>query len=125
MRTWIGTGILILLLVLGIFVTLYSDKIPEQMRTLLADARAAAAVGQWEKSAGICFQAKALWKKHQTRLAALVDHEPLEEIEQMFSQLEIYLKVRDSVSFCACCASLESLTEALGEVHSVSWWSFL
>ena len=125
MRTWIGIGILIFLLVIGICATLYSKNIPGQIGTLLSQAQEAAEVGQWETAAGSCFRAKAIWDRHQKLLASLIDHEPLEDAEQLFSQMSVYLKTRDSVSFCSCCAGLESLIYAISDVHSISWWSLL
>lgn len=125
MRTWIGVGILVLLLGIGIFLTFYTADIQDRVAQILSESREAAAVGQWEKAAGRCFQARALWEKHQKSTAAIVDHEPMEEVEALFAQLEVYLKVRDPVAYCACCASLEVFTRAIGESHSVSWWSLL
>ena len=124
-RTWIGVGILLLLLGVGIFLTAYTAETQEQLAQILEDSRQAAAVGQWEKAAGKCYQARALWEKHQKATATVVDHEPMEEVESLFSQLEVYLKARDSVGYCACCASLEVFARAIGESHSVSWWSLL
>ena len=125
MRTWIGVGILVLLLGIGIFPTIYTADTQDRLAQILAESRESAAVGQWEKAAGKCYQARALWEKHQKATAAVVDHEPMEEVEALFAQLEIYLKARDSVGYCACCASLEVFTRAIGESHSVSWWSLL
>lgn len=125
MRTWIGIGILVLLLAAGICLTFYTGHTQEQVALLLTQSREAAAVGQWEKAAGKCYQARALWEKHRKPTAAIVDHEPMEEVESLFAQLEVYLKARDPVAFCSCCASLEVFTRAIGESHSVSWWSLL
>ena len=63
--------------------------------------------------------------EHQKTTAAVVDHEPMEEVESLFAQLDVYLKARDPVAYCACCASLEVFARAIGESHSVSWWSLL
>ena len=125
MRTWIGAGILVLLLGIGIFFTFYTAETQEQIAQTLSESREAAAVGHWEKAAGKCFQARSLWEKHQKATAAVVDHEPMEEVEALFAQLEIYLKARDPVSYCSCCASLEVFAKAIGESHSISWWSLL
>ena len=125
MRTWIGIVLLILLLAVGICLTVYTAKTQDQIAGLLAQSREAAAVGRWEKAAGKCYQARALWEKHQKATAAMVDHEPMEEVEGLFAQLEVYLKARDPVAFCSCCASLEVFARAIGESHSVSWWSLL
>lgn len=124
-RTWIGVGILVLLLGIGIFFTFYTANTQDQVAQILAESRDAAAVGQWEKAAGKCYQARTFWKKHQKITATVVDHEPMEEAEALFAQLEVYLKAQDPVGYCSCCAALEVFTRAIGESHSVSWWSFL
>lgn len=125
MRTWIGIIILVLLLGIGIILTFYTASVHDQLARILSESRQAAAVGQWEKAAGKCFQARALWEKHRKPTAALVDHEPMEEVEALFAQLEVYLKARDPVAYGSCCASLEVFARAIGESHSVSWWSLL
>ena len=125
MRTWIGIGILVVLLLTGIFVTLYTADVQDRNARLLSESRDAAAVGQWEKAAGKYFQARELWEKNRKALASVVDHEPMEEADSLFSQLEVYLKARDPVAYCSCCASLEVFARAIGESHSVSWWSLL
>ena len=125
MRTWIGVGILVLLLGIGIFFTAYTANTQDRVAGILAESREAAAVGQWEKAAGKCYQARTLWETHRKTTAAVVDHEPMEEVESLFAQLDVYLKARDPVAYCACCASLEVFARAIGESHSVSWWSLL
>ena len=125
MRTWIGIIILVLLLGIGIFLTFYTAKVQDQVALILSESREAAAVGQWEKAAGKCFHARCLWEKHQKATAAIVDHEPMVELVSLFAQLEVYLKAKDPVAYCSCCASLEVFARAIGESHSVSWWSLL
>ena len=124
-RLWVGVAILALLLGAGIGVIRYTDRVQTQVKELLTQSREAAEVGQWKKAAGKCFQARSLWEKHRKATAAVIDHEPMEEAEALFSRLEVWLKARDSDSYCACCAGLEVCIEAIGEAHSVNWWNFL
>ena len=85
MRTWIGVGILVLLLGIGIFFTAYTADTQNRIAQTLFESREAAAVGQWERAAGKCYQARALWEKHQTLTATVVDHEPMEEVDALAS----------------------------------------
>ena len=62
MRTWIGVGILVLLLGIGIFFTAYTADTQNRIAQTLFESREAAAVGQWEKAAGKCYQARASGK---------------------------------------------------------------
>ena len=122
-RLWIGVGLLVTLLILGILVTCYTDSVQNRIADTVKQAAAQAEIGQWEKAAGTLHQAKALWHHHLT--AAVVDHEPMEEAESLFAQLEVHLKFRESAAFSACCAALQATARAIGEAHSINWWTLL
>ena len=124
-RLWIGVGLLVTLLILGILVTCYTDSVQNRIADTVKQAAAQAEVGQWEKAAGTLHQAKALWDQHHHLTAAVVDHEPMEEAESLFAQLEIHLKFRESAAFSACCAALQATARAIGEAHSINWWTLL
>ena len=124
-RLWIGVGLLATLLILGILVTCYTDSVQNRIAGAVEQAASQAEVGQWEKAAGTLRQAKTLWKKHHHLTAAVADHEPMEEVESLFAQLEVHLKFRENAAFSACCAALQTTLRAIGEAHSVNWWTLL
>ena len=124
-RLWIGLGILAALISLGIGVTGYTHCIQEGISQELAQAREQAGEGSWEACAARVGRAYRLWQQHHDCLAAIVDHEPMEDAEGLFSQLFIYLEIRDPAAFSACCTGLEVLIHAIGEAQSVNWWNLL
>ena len=117
-RIWFGAALLILLLALG----LGSSALME--RTHLAHAedlnRAAelAMEGNWAGAANFAEAAKREWNKKRMLVAALSDHEPMDQIEGLFAQLEVFTEIQDAASFGSTCRYLASQLEALGKSHS-------
>ena len=124
-RLWIGLGILAALIGLGIGVTGYAHGIQEALCEELSQAKARAGEGHWEECAVRADRAYKLWRQHHDRLAAIADHEPMEDAEGLFSQLFVYLKLRDPGAFSACCTGLEIVLQAIGEAQSINWWNLL
>ena len=124
-RLWIGLGILAVLICLGIGVTRYTHGIQEAISEELAQARERAGEGRWEECVARANRAYGLWQRHHSCLAAITDHKPMEDAERLFSQLFIYLEIRDPAAFSACCAGLEVLMHAIGETQAISWWNLL
>ena len=124
-RLWIGVVLLILLLGLGIGTTLFAVRSHEDISGQLRLASEAALEGKWEEAETLFKSAKEKWEAQRHITAAIADHEPMEEIDDLFSQLEIYLLTRQQISFSACCRSLSVLTNAIGEAHALNWWSLL
>ena len=65
------------------------------------------------------------WDTRFPFCATLADHEPKENINGMFAQLEVYAQCWDVESFAAACALLAEDVEAIGEAHRLSWWNIL
>lgn len=124
-RLWVGICILAVILILGVTVTCYTDSIQAHMIHHIRLAEDAAQVGQWENAAGMLFRARGYWIQRQHLVASVSDHEPIEEAESLFAQLEIYLKAKDVTAFSACCAALRTTVRAIGEAHGVNWWNIL
>ena len=125
MRFWLGVGILLGLLVLGIVVTLAVGQFCEPISQKLSEASLTAQQGRWELAEQLSERARQRWEQHRALHAAVSNHEPMEQIDALFSQLEIYRKTKDGVRFAECCAQLSSLTAALGESQAVYWWNLL
>ena len=124
-RLWFGVVLLILLTGLGLLTTFYAQKTQSAIADTLREARQEAAADRWQAADAYFQQAWALWQKHHHLTAAIVDHEPMEEVECLFRQLSVCLQNRDSGAFRSGCAGLEVLARAIGESHSISWWSIL
>lgn len=124
-RLWIGIVILATLLSLGIGTSVFAIRTHERISRSLEQASEAALRGNWEKAKTLSLEAKEKWESCRKGIAAIADHEPMEEINDLFSQMEVYLLTRQQISFSACCASLSILTNAMGEAHAINWWSLL
>ena len=124
-RLWFGVGLLILLLLLGAAITVYVGQLQARISSQLLRAADAAQAGLWEDTALYCSRAETLWEQQRHMIASIADHEPMEEVDSLFSQLEILLQARDPVAFSLTCSSLEVFVRAIGEAHSISWWSIL
>lgn len=124
-RLWIGVIILILLLAGGIGTTVFAVRTQEHISQELAQASEAALRGEWEEACTLSLNAKKQWESLRHGTAAIADHEPMEEIDDLFSQMQIFLLTQQQIPFATCCASLSVLTNAIGEAHAINWWSLL
>lgn len=124
-QLWVGIGLLLFFLILGIVITVTINDFQSALASDLYRAGQAAEAGDWDLAQALSDDVKARWQKGWHAVAAIVDHAPMEEIDCLFSQLEVYLQNREAISFSACCASLETMTRALGEGQTVNWWNLL
>ena len=124
-RGWIGAGLLAALLVSGLLVTWRMDKCHTQMAADLDRAAGYALTEDWEQAAFYAQQARNDWEKGWRFSAAFADHEPMEDIDSMLSQLRVYAAAEDRVSFAAVCAQLSRQVEAIGQAHGLTWRNLL
>ena len=124
-RLWLGVGILVLLLVLGIWVTAAIGSTHDGISALLSEAAQASTAGEWEQANSRFQQAKQQWQQLRPWTAAITDHGPMEEIDRFFSQTEVYLQMEYLADFRVGCQALAVLTQAIGEAQDFTWWSLL
>lgn len=124
-RGWIGLALLLILLGAGLLVTWFMGETHEEIADKLEDAGVLALTGDWEGADRLVRRARMEWDKSWRISAALTDHEPMEEIDSLFAQLEIYRRQREALSFGALCAQLSSLLEDLGDAQGLNWWNLL
>ena len=123
-RFWLGVGILVSLLFSGLVLGVQMTGLNEDLSQQLSQAAGKALEENWEEAAGLSKQAFRQWKKHRRFAASLTDHEPLEEMDRMFDQLQIYEARRMTTEYAALCKLLSRQTEAMGEEHRLTWWNF-
>ena len=124
-RLYIGAGLLAVMLAAGIFLTGAFNAIHEPLQDQLQQAQTAAAAGDWQKAGDLTKQAKEKWEASRHFVAAVADHEPLEEMDSLFARLEVLCLLREEDEFAADCAELARLCEAMAESQRVTWWSLL
>lgn len=124
-RLWIGIGFLIVMLAVGIFLTLQFSRIHEPLARDLWKASEMAAAQDWENATALTRQARADWEQYRHLIAAVADHEPLEEMEYLLDQLDIYAGEREAVHFCAVCVQIARLADAMLDSQQITWWNLL
>lgn len=124
-RGWIGISILAVLLAGGLLVTWQMGRCHEAISEDLERAADRALAGDWKTAERLSERAEEDWEDGWNFSAAFADHEPMEDIDSLFAQLEIYRSSRDAISFAAICAQLSRQIEAMGDAHGLTWWNLL
>ena len=119
-RIWFGAGLLVVLLALGIWSSSFMERTHLTQAENLNHAAELAASGDWSAAVDLCSDAKQEWDQKQCLIAALCTHEPMDQIEGLFAQLEVSAAARNSESFRSTCVYLARQLEALGKSHSLS-----
>ncbi len=124
-RLWIGVGILLAILAMGLVLLAISHDFYKDLSQDLESAGELAMAGNWASAEAKGDAARQLWNQYRRLWASFSDHEPVEEMETLFAQLEIYQARKLEVDFAAACQRLIHLAEAIEESHNLRWWSIL
>lgn len=124
-RFWVGVGLLAVLMGIGVITAVSMRYVHAPVAELLSRASRAALTEDWEKAEALSKEAMEQWQQHWHATAALADHEPMEEIDSLFAELEVYLETKEDVHFAACCRNLSTLAKAVGEAHTINWWNLM
>ncbi len=124
-RFWLGVALLAVLLVLGLLTTWYMAGANEPVALQLEQAAQAALEGDLQEGVALTRAARDQWERHRSIAAVAADHEPMEEIDSLFAQVEAYGRAGAVPEFAAYCARLSKLVEAVGEAHGLTWWNLL
>lgn len=124
-RFWYGVGILTVFLALGLWTAWGMNANQRPVTEQLEQAAQAALSGDMEQGIVLAMTAKEDWQRHRDLTAAVADHAPMEEIDSLFAQVEIYATAEKTVDFAAYCTRLARLVEAVGEAHSLTWQNLL
>ena len=124
-RSWIGFALLLVLLAGGIAATLGMRKCHEPIARELADAAEQTMHGDWGQAQALLRRARSDWGRSRRFAACFADHTPMEEIDALFAQAEVYAAAREEAEFAARCAELSKRMEAMGNAHGAQWWNVL
>ena len=124
-RLWLGLCLLAVLLSGCIFVHTTLHKIYAPMVQQLEEAAEAALQQDWPTALDALQHAAVRWKKFHHLTAAFADHTPMDEIDSLFRELQVYAVTRENPHFSAACAQLRFLAAAVVEAHQFSWWNLL
>lgn len=124
-RFWLGIGLLVGLLALGLWVSTAMNGLHSPISQTLETAAQRCLAGDTEGGVSLSRQAQHSWQTHWRCTASVADHTPMEEIDGLFAQTEAYAKAGQWADFASHCARLAKLVEAVGEAHSLNWWNLL
>ena len=124
-RIWIGIILLALLLGAGLWISNFMHQAHTPIAQDIRRAGTMALEERWSTAQAFSKRGQARWEKKRPVTAAIADHEPMEEIDALFAQLDTYAKTEDEVAYSALCAHLASLLEAVSQSHSLTWWNLM
>ena len=124
-RFYMGLGLLILFLILGLISSFLLTNAATPLAQQLEQASQEALSGNWEKSVLLAEQAQEQWKSAWHTTAMVADHAPMDEIDSLFAQAEIYSQAGDRIHFSSYCARLSELVQAIADAQQFSWWNLL
>ena len=124
-RFYLGVGILLVFLVLGLTIYQVIETRCGMVTALLEQAEEAIISGKTETGTQLAQQARLLWKKNWKVTALAADHSPMDEIDGLFAQLEFFAKTGNMDGLGANCARLTELMEAISDAHALTWWNVL
>ena len=116
-RFRIGASLLAVLLALCVWSQLRMSAIQRPIAGTVSRAEQFAAREEWTQAAAALLTAQSAWEEHRTLLAALVDHQPLEDIECLFARLESCAQEQDKGEFRAACQELNRRILAVKEAQ--------
>ena len=124
-RFWLGVGILLTFLALGLWIAVSMDSVHQQISSTLEQAAQQTLDGDLDAGITLVSQAHDRWERNWHAAAAVADHAPMDEIDSLFAQLQLYGTIRQATEFAAYCTRLSQLVTAMGEAHTLTWWNLL
>ena len=124
-RFWIGMVLLAVLLVLGAWMGGRMTDATLPCADGLDRAAELAMAEDWPGAKQAMEQAWRAWAENRNFSASLSSHEPMEEIDALFEELEIYGAREETAAFSAGCVFLAEKLRDLGNSFRLSWQNLL
>lgn len=124
-RIYFGLGLLFLFLVGGLYAAGATERICTPISEQLEQACDYAFAGQIDTAGDLTRQANTQWEKHWHQLAIVADHSPMDEIDGLFAQANMYARMGSATDLSATCARISKLVDAIAEAHSLTWWNLI
>ena len=124
-RGWIGGGILAVFLALGLLVSWVMDQAHIPTGRLLEQAAEKTLQGEFTQGIALGAEAKSRWEKQWNGTATVADHSPMDDVDALFGEMEIYARTGEEPHFAACCQELAQRIQAVATAHRFSWWNIL
>lgn len=124
-RFYLGLTLLMLFCLLGLGASWSMHAIHKPAAAALKNAAQLALDGDLSQAEKLAENARSRWSAYWQFTAAIADHSPMDDIDQLFSEMQVYAQDGDSAHFAACCAQLSTLVEGMAAAHCTQWWNFL
>ena len=124
-RGWLGVGILFVFLILGFVTAATMNNAHLPTEKLLAQAAEKTLSGNFDEAISLATQAKTRWEEHWNGTATVADHAPMDDVDALFAEMEIYAKTQEKPHFAAVCSELSQRIQAVASAHKFSWWNIL
>ena len=124
-RGWFGFGILIVFLLLGFVVSGVMNDAHTPTEALLVQAAEQTLSGSFDKAIALGRAAKDQWQTHWNGTATVADHSPMDEVDALFAEMEIYAQTEEKPHFAAVCQELSRRIHSFMDAHRFSWWNIL
>ncbi len=124
-RLWLGVSVLAVFLAISLLLSWYMPGLHRELSDTLSAAAQAAEKSDWEEATRLAIGAKQRWERSRHFVASFTGHQPLENLDSLFEELEIYRAAKLSVDYAATCVQLSQLCLAIAESHCLTWWNLL
>ncbi len=124
-RGYIGAGILVVFLILCFVAAVAIDNAQQPTCALLTQAADMTLAGDFDGAIPLAMEAKSRWEKAWNGTAVVADHSPMDDVDALFAEMEIYAQTGEEPHFAACCRELSQRLEAVADAHRFSWWNVL
>ena len=124
-RFYLGLGLLVLFLISGLLVTFGLARVHGPTAEAFSQAAEAALEGNLSQGIALARQAKDRWLQFRRATASVADHTPMDEIEGLLAEAEVFAGAEDAEHFAACCAKLARLVQGIADAHSPDWENIL
>ena len=120
-----GVGLLAALLALCLGATARLSAGSAQTEQALAEAQAAARLGDGDLALDRALEAKRRWEAHIAFIDAVTSHEETDEITRGLAELTSYAEMGRREEFRALCARLMAHTAHLRQMERACWYNIL
>ena len=124
-RGWLGAGILALFLILSLVTGELMDNAHAPTGELLDSAAEKALDGEFDTAVALGLAAKERWDRQWNGTATIADHSPMDDMDALFGEMEIYARTGEEPHFAACCRELARRVNAMADAHRFSWRNVL
>ena len=124
-RGWLGAGILAVFLFLGLMTGSLMENAHIPTADLLDEAAEKTFAGEFDAAVTLGLSAKERWERQWSGTATVADHSPMDDVDALFSEMEVYAKTGEEPHFAACCRELARRIHAVADAHQFNWRNVL